>query len=119
MKKQKQHLNNLESTMKTKKTTFASIILHMFDGFLREKLLWFFSGHAGLERWRDDPVEEEGSVDEKSETEQLQEGEFLPAETEGNDPNDECSRGIDDRTGSGRNGPGDGDSKEIESPVCR
>ena len=62
-------------------------LLNMLNRLLRKQFL-HISSHASLQRRLNQPVKEEGSVDEQAESNDLKPFEGFPAEEEGNDPDE-------------------------------
>lgn len=94
---------------------FEQGTLNVLHRFLGQQLLDLFIDLEEFERRLDDAVEEEGEVDQESETKHLQPFESLPAESERNYPDKEGPAGIDCRARGGTDGASDRESKEVES----
>lgn len=73
--------------------------------------------HAALERRPDKVVEEEGSVDEQRESENLEPLECLPSKTQRDNPDEQCSASVDGGTRSCGNGARHAETEEVEATV--
>lgn len=67
----------------------------MLNRLLRQQLVNLLVHTKCLERRLDNAIEEEGKVDQKGETDNLEPLERLPAQTEGDDPDEQCSTSVD------------------------
>ena len=86
----------------------------MLNRFLRQKLL-VIPDNATLKWWTDQSIEKEGSIDQQSETEDLQPLERFPSQEEGDDPDEQCSAGIDGGSGSSAHSSRNWEAEEVES----
>lgn len=82
----------------------------MFNWLLPEEEFAFspVARETGLQRGLDNIVEEERSVDEESEADDLKPFESLPAQAERDEPDEEGAAGVDCAAGGSRDGTGDG-----------
>lgn len=87
----------------------------MLDRLLGQQLLDLLMGLEELERGLHDAVEQEGEVDEKSEADDLQPLERLPAEAQRDNPDEERSARVDGRSRRGADGARDGEAEEVEA----
>ena len=62
-----------------------------------------------------DIVEEECAVDENRKADDLEPFECLPAEGQRDEPDEECTGGVDGASGGGGDGAGDGYTEEVEA----
>lgn len=93
-------------------------VLVVLDWLLRKKFLDFFN----LEelKWRlDDAVEQEGEVDEKGKTNNLEPLERLPPEAKRDNPNEQGTASVDGRPGGSANATGNRQTKKVEAPAER
>jgi len=95
--------------------------LNMLNRLLRQQLLppLPVSPHASLQRRPHDIIEQKSPVDKQGEAEDLQRLERLPAQSEGDDPDEEGAAGVDCGAGGGADGARYGEAEEIETAVLR
>jgi hypothetical protein len=91
--------------------------LHVLNRLLRQQLLDLLLRLEAPERRPDDTVEEEGEVHEEGEADDLEPLERLPAEAEGDHPDEEGAARVDGRAGGCADAAGDGESEEVEASV--
>lgn len=92
----------------------------MLNGLLGQQL--FDLGLVNLEELEgrvDDAVEKKGKVDEQGKSEDLQPLECLPAQAEGDDPDEERAAGVNGGAGRGGDAAGDGETEKVEATVLR
>lgn len=87
----------------------------MLYGLLGQQFLHILLGLEEFEGRGNDAVEEEGEVDQQDEPDNLKPLERLPAETERDDPNKECTASVNGRARGSADGACDGKPKEVEA----
>lgn len=89
----------------------------MLNGIFREQnlALSVFAGQACLERGADDIIEQESSVNKQHKASNLEPFERLPAQAEGNEPNEKCTASVNRAARCSRDSAGNRQTKEVEA----
>lgn len=87
----------------------------MLNGLLRQQFLHILFGLEEFKGRGNDAVEEEGEVHQQDESDNLKPLERLPAEAERDNPNKECTAGVDGRARSSADRACDRKAKEVEA----
>lgn len=87
----------------------------MLNRLLWEELLNLLLSPEEFKRRLDNAIEQEGEINQQNKPDDLQPLERFPAQTEGDDPDEEGPAGIDSRAGGSTHCPSDGETKKVET----
>lgn len=87
----------------------------MLDGLLGQQFLHILFGLEEVKGRGDDAVEEEGEVHQQDEPDDLKPLEGLPAKAERDNPDKQCTAGVDGRARGSADGASDRKAKEVEA----